>query len=416
MEEVSYYTLYLLAFLASLGLCLVVHEWGHLVIARWQKVRVCRFQIGIGPRILSIYAGKERLGLPAGVETPESGSVIVAQLEEQPDGSLVLANWRRKNEKDRRQGQYPEIEGRVGVSGEGWVEFKGMCWSLAALPVAALVILPENPREGSRTWFNRATRTTRVTIALAGVGSNILLTVAAAVLLAFIPPGQVAESSLVIAVQPGQPAAESGIVEGDTIVLSPRELNEAVRAAWESGGTVELEVRDPTLAVRTVSVKPDPVQGRIGIIYQGVGNGRSSGDDRNFFLSGLERLRQISVVIPVEAGELVRGETETPEGESKVTGIVGAAAYSTGALREAGFRAWLAVTMTVSISVAAVNLLPIPPLDGAKAAMELVASSDRRGRERQKRMQEKLELLGLGLIAIVALYLAVQDVTKLTGG
>ena len=42
-----------LAFLLTLSLIILVHEWGHFVMARWIGVKVERFSFGFGPRLLA---------------------------------------------------------------------------------------------------------------------------------------------------------------------------------------------------------------------------------------------------------------------------------------------------------------------------------------------------------------------------
>lgn len=41
-----------LAFIATLSVIILVHEWGHFVVARKIGVRVERFSFGFGPRLL----------------------------------------------------------------------------------------------------------------------------------------------------------------------------------------------------------------------------------------------------------------------------------------------------------------------------------------------------------------------------
>lgn len=41
------------AFLLTLSLIILVHEWGHFVVARWIGVKVERFSFGFGPRLLT---------------------------------------------------------------------------------------------------------------------------------------------------------------------------------------------------------------------------------------------------------------------------------------------------------------------------------------------------------------------------
>ena len=38
--------------LLALSFLIVVHEWGHYVVARWCQMRVDRFSVGFGPGIL----------------------------------------------------------------------------------------------------------------------------------------------------------------------------------------------------------------------------------------------------------------------------------------------------------------------------------------------------------------------------
>ena len=37
-----------LAFLVTLGVLIVIHEWGHYQVARWCGVKVLRFSVGFG--------------------------------------------------------------------------------------------------------------------------------------------------------------------------------------------------------------------------------------------------------------------------------------------------------------------------------------------------------------------------------
>src|SRR6476659_3429002 len=51
---------YLFAFLAALGLLVVVHEFGHFIVARWCGVKVLRFAVGFGKVIYSHKAGPDQ--------------------------------------------------------------------------------------------------------------------------------------------------------------------------------------------------------------------------------------------------------------------------------------------------------------------------------------------------------------------
>jgi len=40
-------------FIVALGILILVHEWGHFIVARKSGIRVDTFSIGFGPKIFS---------------------------------------------------------------------------------------------------------------------------------------------------------------------------------------------------------------------------------------------------------------------------------------------------------------------------------------------------------------------------
>ena len=49
------YLIYILSFLALLGVLVTIHEFGHFIVARMCKVHVQRFSVGMGPVIYKKY-------------------------------------------------------------------------------------------------------------------------------------------------------------------------------------------------------------------------------------------------------------------------------------------------------------------------------------------------------------------------
>src|ERR1051325_7734053 len=45
------YLLYLVSFIAILGAAVVIHEFGHFIVAKLLKIRVETFSVGFGPRL-----------------------------------------------------------------------------------------------------------------------------------------------------------------------------------------------------------------------------------------------------------------------------------------------------------------------------------------------------------------------------
>ena len=53
----------ILAALFIFGIIIMVHEWGHFLVAKWMKVRVNEFAIGMGPKLVSWGKGETRYSL-----------------------------------------------------------------------------------------------------------------------------------------------------------------------------------------------------------------------------------------------------------------------------------------------------------------------------------------------------------------
>ncbi len=54
-----------LASVLVLGVLVVLHEWGHFLVARWSGVRVLRFSVGFGPRLLAWTRGHTEYAVSA---------------------------------------------------------------------------------------------------------------------------------------------------------------------------------------------------------------------------------------------------------------------------------------------------------------------------------------------------------------
>jgi regulator of sigma E protease len=70
-----------LAFIVAIGLLVGVHEWGHFAMARWCGVKVLRFAIGIGPRVMGWTSPKTGIKYMVGL-LPLGGYVKMLDEEE----------------------------------------------------------------------------------------------------------------------------------------------------------------------------------------------------------------------------------------------------------------------------------------------------------------------------------------------
>ena len=198
----------IIAFVAVLGILILIHEWGHFIVARLSGVGVERFSIGFGP-VIWRYKGKE---------TEYCISAI-------PMG--------------------------------GYVKMMGD---------------DENPIEGGRTGvvdparsFNLKPIWARFLIVFAGPGMNFVLAVVLASL-AFMIWGRPVVPAVVGRVTEGSAAAQAGIKPGDRIVAvdgHPLQYWDEVQGAVQDsrGKKLTLTVVGPE-GERKVEVTPQRVAGR----------------------------------------------------------------------------------------------------------------------------------------------------------
>ena len=159
----------LMAFAFVLGVLVFVHELGHFLMARRIGVRVLKFSLGFGPRVL----------------------------------------WFKRGDTEYRVSAIP-LGGYVKMAGEN----------------------PDDPRTGHDDEFLSKSKWQRFQVLIMGPGMNILLAVVlmAGVLMrgAEIPAFQ-SQAPVVGAVAPASPAARGGVKPGDRIVsVAGREVN-----TWE---------------------------------------------------------------------------------------------------------------------------------------------------------------------------------------
>lgn len=73
----------LLSFILALGVLIIVHEFGHFIVARWCGVRVLRFSVGFGKSIWRKRIGRDRTELSIGL-LPLGGYVKMLDEREAP--------------------------------------------------------------------------------------------------------------------------------------------------------------------------------------------------------------------------------------------------------------------------------------------------------------------------------------------
>lgn len=344
--------------LMVLGVLILVHEWGHFIACRLTKVRVEKFSIGFGPELIH-FQGKE---------TRYAISLF-------PFGGFVKP------------------------SGESLSEVEG----------GAL-----RPYD-----FLAASVGKRVLIVTAGVAMNYLLSFL--LFLTIFLAGRPIPLAQIGDFVEGYPAASSGLAKGDRIIavgnipvhswedltekLSQISTPEANLKIERSGRvkTVNLPLRVETVKdifgethqIRRLGIKPDP---------------EALETERLSFGAALREAFWTEVHLTAMTYKgfyyLVTGRLSL----KTISGPIGIMTM-TGVAAKMGVIYVLHLTAVLGISLAVINLLPIPALDGGHLLFLLIEVIQ--GRRVSLQFQERVTQIGFALLMLLMVFVLYNDLVNL---
>ena len=344
--------------IAILGLALLitVHELGHFIAAKTLGMRVEKFYVGFPPAALRRTWGETEYGV----------------------GIIPLGGFCKIS------GMTPEEETPEGT--------------------------------GERAYFRRAVWQRNVVIA---AGPLMNFVTAAVILMLFIGIQGVATASLTLdEVVPGEPAAEAGLVAGDTLVGADGmrwttwdEASAFFRA--NPGKTIALIYRPHTGGgERTVKLTLTENPQAPGNGYLGVRAGvvlERPGPIEAVRL-GLIGFKDVAVGTFTGFWWLITGRISAtgPDGAVGPVGIIDVS-------RQAVQQDWYPVLLAfLSFNLGLINLLPVLPFDGGHIAMNVVERI--RGRRLDSLVFERLVAFGTVLLVMLFIFLTFNDLKRIFGG
>jgi regulator of sigma E protease len=449
----------ILAFAVALGVLIVVHEFGHYLVARWCGVKVLRFSVGFGRPLYTRVAGLDRtewviaafpLGGYVKMLDEAEGNVAAHDLprafNRQPLGrraAIVVAGpvanfllaivlyWALflhgvpgvkplvaapPQQTAAAAGGFRAGDRILEVGGQPVATWQDARWELLrhAVGRSRLEVLVSDEHGV------RALRTLDLTaLSARDIDENLLERIG---LRRFQPPIEPVIGTVVA----GSAAARAGLRPGDRItavdgrgVDTWEQLVNAIRA--RPGEATRIELRRDGRDQPALTITPDAATdngeriGRIGV---------SPRIDRAAFAQlhvdvrygplesawrALARTWDTSVFSLQMLWKMITGAVSL----TNLSGPLTIADYA-GQTAQVGLVAYLSFLALISISLGVINLLPIPMLDGGHLmyyAIELVQR-----RPVSERAMEVGQQIGMGMLFLLMAFAIFNDLSRLIGG
>lgn len=399
---------FLLAAIPVFGLCVLIHELGHFLTAKWAGIRVEEFGLGLPPRLV-------------GFRKRESGG-----------WEVVWFGGPRNVEDtygDEQASPFSAAESSTDASSVARPERHHTIYSLNLLPIGGFVRMPGENGEvddehGNYDPGSFAAKSAgkRIIVLVAGVTMNVIL---AMVLFMFAyGVGQPTTPAQIKSVESGSPAQKAGLLPGDTILsLNGQNVqtfddvvnvtNTIVSQHGSNASTVPIVVvgrhkgqAGTYTATVYARVNPPAGHGKMGItrtdqvvlVKYPFWQAPIKGIGETFNVTG----QFISTIGQMIAGT-IKPQISGPVGIVKFTGEV---AQSVPTL---GWWPILSLTAILNINLAIVNILPFPALDGGRIFLILIELL-RGGKRLKPELEGMINLAGMVILLTLMLIITVSDV------
>ncbi len=445
--------LYLISFIAILGSAVVIHEFGHFLVAKLLKIRVETFSVGFGPRLFGKKWGHTdyRLSaIPLGGYVKLGGDESNAAIE--GEGASDIPPGEQFNLRPRYQRIMVAIAGPVmNVLTALAIPFAGaMIYGVPAVPAPVVSSMNANGasaaaglQRGDRIVSFNGTENPKwdtirgdallspgqpLPVVVERNGQRIPLTITpiahvedgeTAGLLDFLP--DYGDLPVVVReVEAGTPASEAGLQPGDRIlsvsgqpVRSAEQVTQFIRE--HKGQPITLTVNrngratDVTATPRKLSdgrerlgFRPDE---EIPLHKAGIATAGAYAVDSN-----LQILRLTGKAL----GQVFTGKRSA---RNTLSGPVGIYKAAGSAVEKFGWSGFFTTLAFLSLNLGIFNLLPIPVLDGGAIFLLLIEGLLATvGLTISMRVRERIQQVGFVMVILLMVFVIGNDFLKLASG
>lgn len=381
-----------LTFLVMLSVLIVLHEFGHFVLARVNHVRVNEFAVGFGPRLLAW-------------TSPRSGTQYA--LRAFPIGGFCAM--------EGEDGKVSEAEQQ-----RNYITARGLD-DAGASPPAAAALGGERPATNENFQSKGAWR--RLAIIFAGPGFNfilcyvILLVSALSFGVVSDKPNQ-AVAPVVLEVIAGSPAQIAGIRTGDRIVsLDDVNVTSGKMLVDKIHGSLNkrLDIVYERNGIRTeIYVTPKSCPAQVGASKGCIGFTPVPEFQR---VGVVEAVRQsageFGGIADQTIGSIGLLVTQFTHYAPQISGVIGMGQVAV-TVQDWGWGPYFSLAATISFALGLFNLLPIPALDGGRAAF--IIAEIVRGRPVDPEKEAMVHLAGFAALMALIVLVAFHDIARIVSG
>lgn len=365
-------------------LIIVVHEFGHFIVAKKCGVFVQEFSVGMGTRIVTLGRFAEEAGAKRRFHVKWFGKQ--SYFEENP----------------------------------GWMQHTRYSWKILPLGGSCAMLGEERSceLEGS---FQKKNVFARMAIVAAGPIFNFILAFFCAL---FIISQVGYDPAMILGVVDGQPLSEAGVEEGDLItsingstIHLAREVSTYMMFHPMDGSTMELGIEHEGVQ-RVITVVPEKTsQGAFLLGFSYSPRYREpAGFVNTLKYSCYEVKYWISTTIQslfmMVKGQVSKDDISGPVGVVSAIGDTYEQAKSEGAFLV--LLNMLNISILLSANLGVMNLLPIPALDGGRLLLLIVEAVRRKQIPIEK--EAMIHFAGFMLLIGLMIFFMYNDITKLITG